>query len=99
MSYQNQIGQEKFDSQDPSQGINYDISDLSTKAIVPDVVDEPEAEHSAQVTIITVDSAINKLVIIIDREYVFTKIQRNNNVRKAEIGPEWQVLRKKNNNR
>ena len=54
-----------------------------------------DAEHSAQVTIITVDSAINKLVIIIDREYVFTNSQRNNNVRKAEIGPEWQVLRKK----
>ena len=48
-----------------------------------------EVEHSAQVITITVDSIIIKPVSIIDREYVFTKGQRNNNVRKAEIGPEW----------
>ena len=54
-----------------------------------------EAEHSAQVTSITVDSTISKPAIIIDREYFYTKRQRNNNKRKDEIGPEWQVLRKK----
>ena len=88
-SYQNQIGQEKIDLQDPKQGINYDVSDFLTTSIVPEEMEAPEAEHSAQVTTITVDSTISKAVSIIDREYVFTKGQRNNNVRKAEIGPEW----------
>ena len=54
-----------------------------------------DAEYSAQITTITVDSTLRKPAIIIDREYFYTKGQRNNNKRKANIEPEWQVLRRK----
>ena len=86
MSYQLQMS---------SQGLDYDASDLVTKEIVPTEVEATEVDHTAQITTITFDSVISKPVSIIDREYFFTKGQRNNNVRKVEIGPEWQVLRKK----
>ena len=77
-----------------SQGLDYDASDLLTKEIVPTEVEATEVEHSAQVTTITVDSITNP-AIIIDREYFYTSLQKNNNKRKAEIGPEWQVLKNK----
>ena len=85
MSYQLQMS---------SQGLDYDASDLVTKEIVPTEVEATEVEHSAQVTTITVDSITNP-AIIIDREYFYTSLQKNNNKRKAEIGPEWQVLKNK----
>ena len=71
-SYQNQIGQENFDRQESSQGIDYDVSDLLMKAIAPEEGETTESKHSAQVTIITVDSTISKPAIIIDREYFYT---------------------------
>ena len=77
-----------------SHGLDYDASDLVTKEIVPTEVEATEVEHSAQVTTITVDSITNP-AIIIDREYFYTSLQKNNNKRKAEIGPEWQVLKNK----
>ena len=46
--YQNQTGQEKFDRQESSQGIDYDLSDILTKSIVPEEVEATEIEHSAQ---------------------------------------------------
>ena len=75
--------------------MNYDGCDLLTASFVPEEVEATEVNHTAQVTTITFDSTISKPVSIIDRECFFTKGQRNNNVRKVEIGPEWQVLRKK----
>ena len=54
-----------------------------------------EDNHEAQITTITFDSAvIERPVRIIDREYFITKSQRINNVRKIEIGQEWELLRK-----
>ena len=87
-SYQNQICQEKFDRQRLSQGLDSDVSNLLTKVIVPGEVKATEAEHSATVTTITADATIIKPAIIINRKYVYTIDQRNNNKRKAEIGPE-----------
>ena len=94
-SYQNQLIQEKIDQQDPSQGMNYNEAELLTVTIVPGEVEVTKVDHTAQITTITFDSVISKPVSIIDREYFFTKGQRTNNVRKVEIGPEWQVLRKR----
>ena len=72
-----------------SQGLDYDASDPVTKEIVPTEVEATELEHSAQVTTIIVYSIITNPTIIIDREYFYTKNQKHNNKRKAEIGPEW----------
>ena len=87
-SYQNQLVQEKFDLQDPSQGINYDEAELLTASIVPEEVETTEIDHTAQVTTIIFNSTISKPVSIIDRKYFFTKGQRKNNVKKVETGPE-----------
>ena len=94
-TYQNKVAQEIFDQQDPSQGVNYDEAELLTPTIVPGEVGTTEVEHEAQITTITFDSAvIEKPVSIIDREYFITKGQRINNVRRIEIGQEWELLRK-----
>ena len=57
-SYQNQLVQENFDLQDPSQGMNYDECELLTVSIVPEEVEVTEVDHTAQVTTITFDSTI-----------------------------------------
>ena len=72
-SYQNQLVQEKFDLQDPSQGMNYDESELLMASIVPEEVETTEVDYTAQVTTITFDSTISKSVSIIDRECFFYK--------------------------
>ena len=73
-SYQNQIGQEKIDLEDPSQGVNQDESELLTASIVSEEVEATEADHTEQVTTITFDSTISKPVSIIDREYFLQKV-------------------------
>ena len=93
--YQNNIAQEIFVEEDPSQGVDYNAADLLTPTIVPGEVNATEDEHEAQVTTITFDSSvIEKQVRYIDREYFVTKRQRLNNLRKTEIGQEWEILRK-----
>ena len=94
-TYQNKVVQEFFDQQHPSPGVNYDEAELLTPTIVPEEVEATEDDHDAQITTIIFDSAvIEKPVSIIDREYFITKGQRINNVRRIEIGPEWELLRK-----
>ena len=93
--YQNNIAQEIFVEEDPSQGVDYNAADLLTPTIVPGEVNATEDEHEAQVTTITFDSAvIEKQVRYIDREYFVTKRQRLNNLRKTEIGQEWEILKR-----
>ena len=94
-TYQNNVATEIFDEEDPSQGVDYNAADLLTPTIVPGEVNATEDEHEAQVTTITFDSAvIEKQVRIIDREYFVTKKQRTNNLRKTEIGQEWEILKR-----
>ena len=93
--YQNNVAKEIFVEEDPSQGVDYNAADLLTPTIVPGEVNATEDEHEAQVTTITFDSAvIEKQVRIIDREYFVTKSQRVNDLRKTEIGQEWEILKK-----
>ena len=44
-SYQNQVVQDFFDQQDPSQGMNYDEAELLTATIVPREVEATEVDH------------------------------------------------------
>ena len=93
--YQNNVAKENFVEENPSQPVDYNAADLLTPTIVPGEVNATEDEHEAQVTTITFDSAvIEKPVRIIDREYFVTKSQRVNDLRKTEIGQEWEILKR-----
>ena len=93
-THQKQIQEDENDHQRSSHEIDYDVSQILLEEVVPEDVDTTDADYLAHLTTITFDESINKPKVTIDKECVYTRDQRVNEMRKTEIGVEWEIFKK-----